>query len=347
MSNREDLSAGCADCQFHKPSIVWGSKPSGELVKRVFKNWGKGELHAAIEDALDKDPIALWEICEEVSCRNCPCLRRGDSGHVALSPLFRRMSHYYFELLDEGHRLRRLVIVLNILGVKGARPGGYLRKDLQRIAGSISSASTTDKLIDKLCALGILRREKRPGRAPRFKFTPAGNSKLGEMVRLSKRHYFAHEHVKRLSCEMKREPVGSITPLSVGDVIGVPPPGWFLTYVHMIDTLRFYAWKRLLVNHELVLTQEHPAPHPSRSAIAQAMHSVLNNLLMWTDSMGDKEVAEWDAFIRRCREDERCSLHLVDLCDYEALRYGWDLGGPEYLYAGENAQACLMPNETR
>jgi len=345
MSNREKSGTGSANCRLKNPGIAWGKQPSGKIISNLFLDWKRGQLNPMIERAIRSQPAGLWEILEESSCKGCPHLRRGQRDHIARNPLYQSMAPYYFELVAQGgYRERRLLIILNLLRTGGSRPGGFLREDIEKVAGTVSSRSMTDRLIRRLCRFGLLSRKKRPNRRPRYHFTGVGNKRLVRAVRARKEFTEARWILDELRESMKKDPEANVLPVDVGMVIGKAPPGWFLDYMRLIQRLELLCWKNaeFIFKDRGILGENY-----SREDLEHEIEKVVSSLIAWSRSQGNQQRIEWDSYWACLAGGKAAApIYLRNLFDLEILRWEWSLRGSEYLYAGPDVQSCSLDRES-
>jgi hypothetical protein len=347
MSNREKQSSGYGDCGLRNPEITWGKYASGELISALFLSWRRGQLHSGVQRAISRHPPGLWELLEESTCKVCPHLRPGRREDIARNPLFQDMGAYYFELVtQEGPRMRRLLIILNLLGPEGSRPGGYLRQDIEKMAGTLKSRSMTDRLILRLCRLGLLTRRKRRGSAPRYNFIRNGDVRLAH-ASLARRDWLEARWItNKLRELLKRDPELNVVPVEIGMIVGEAPPTWFLTFIRHIQKLELLCWKNAEFNYGNRTTLGLPGDY-SRKEIEREIGKVVSGLITWSRSLKDREHKEWEAYWESTRAGGRVAppIQVRNLFDFVVLQENWKTREPWSLYAGPDVQSCSLDGD--
>lgn len=198
-------------CPLQTPNVNWSDSkkvaPTGRIVSAIFGDcgWMTGELRPEISRMLENVGIRslAYSLCGLIACNACDaktecnntqyesvCTQRVETGEESMvtirsNPLYQNIKSCYtlWHGIANPH-LRRVIVILATLGKMGMRPGGYYRNDVARMAGiRPGNYNASNRLVAILCHWGYLRRQKRRGRTPRFRYDPDGSA-----VRLQEAH---------------------------------------------------------------------------------------------------------------------------------------------------------------
>lgn len=243
---RERVTRPRPECILDAPRITWpdkrGKAPSGRLIEVVFgdEGWANGTINQeTIPSGLSSNHEFrrwAWRFCRDRLCTRCfdesRVFSSEDTDFLATSttnPLIVRMQSYFNAWTHQKDPLRRTMFLLALIGEDGARPNGYYRNDIARIAGLSPNSKSVDTLITHLTKWGFISRQKRKRKTPRYwyKSTPstiAVKNASNEAVRRHVREWYGNPimfHTKRYGSLQQGV---NYTPLGMGHMVGPVPP---------------------------------------------------------------------------------------------------------------------------
>jgi len=317
---RETSTSGLSKCFFEMPDVRWGTNqrgrpatkiaPKGEPVSRMFVSWDTSKLQPKLEDGIKhaRRPFDLREIGHLIYCERCKRLKDCQYGR---NPMGFRMKEFTGLWEDERESLRRAVILLAALGPTkrgfGGRPGGYLRKEIEKIAGT--EGTSTDRVIDDLMRIGILGLRSTPG-WPRYEYRSKPRSRYlvdarNESARRQVRDLLTSVRgiAKRRRFEMDKDydPI-LLTPGTGFILVGEQPPRWFKEIFKEF----WFAFRD--VWYDSVRPRLSSEGNPcTRQPNMRGVRSRLTRVLTKIDAISQPQVSEWRQFRNRCRRTETIS----------------------------------------
>jgi len=274
-------------CILETPHIIWpksrAKPPSGRLIEVVFgqDGWSKGKITPGIvpTDPSFSDGFYLWtwRFCKEKLCTEC-----FDEGRVILSegngctmvscpqPLFVRMKSYFRAWTHQKEPLRRTIFLLALIGENGARPNGYFKGDIARIAGISPRSKSVDTLLKRLTRWGFISRQKRRGRTPRYWYRSAPSkgavrSALDEAVRDEVRDWLGFSIMQETKKYGSLQEGKNYTALSMGHLVGPKPPRIIIETIDAVSILASNIYRRSMekigydpIDHKAYLRSANP-----------------------------------------------------------------------------------------
>jgi hypothetical protein len=208
---------------------------------------------------------------------------------------------------SERDSLRRAFIILTIIGPY-RRPGGYLRKDIENIAGT--HGSETDRLIEDLVEMGILRRRKSAGESgwarynhsskPRSRYLiEVRNESARRQVRDLLASVWGVAKQRRFEMDKDYDPF-LLTPGTGFILVGEQPPRWFKEVFKEFWSAFRDAW------YDSMGPRLNPGGRrpSSRQAITQGMERHMNTVLDGIDAISQPQISEWKQFWNKCHGTE-------------------------------------------
>ncbi|MEM0343954.1 MAG: hypothetical protein QXU73_06900 [Thermoplasmata archaeon] len=187
-------------------------------------------IEARIENLRTWDQRSDWteKLAQRVYCNFCklrePCyegelryehVRKGPGGRTVNrssssgggNPLHRRMEVFMDAwAMERDAHFRRAALIITLLGKAGARPGGYYKNDIARIAGiRPDNYASVERLVRKLCDWGLLERQKRRGKQPRFRCRYGGGMAIEKARNEGVKRYIEEAFVNPISSIVKHD----------------------------------------------------------------------------------------------------------------------------------------------
>lgn len=256
------------ECILDTPGIIWpdrrGDSPTGRLIEIIFgdEGWARGTIN---QDLIPKGISSShefyrwsWRLCRDRMCTRC-----FDESLVIIdeetdfmmmataNPLAARMKSYIGAWCYQKEPLRRAIFLLALIGENGARPNGYYRNDIARIAGISPHSKSVDTLIKHLTRWGFISRQKRKGKTPRYwyKSEPshaAVRSARNESARDLLRYQYGAPimfHTKKYGSLREGE---NYTRLGMGSLVGPAPPRIVKETLDAVTVLASIVYRKFL-----------------------------------------------------------------------------------------------------
>jgi len=268
-------------------------------------------------------------LCATLCCLNCPraaacdafsakyvsgTSSSGDNGglirgqeEVSLGqsdPLERRLAPYFhaWVRLEDNH-LKKAILILAILGKGGMRKGGYFKNDIAKVAGiTPQNYNSVNGLVDKLGDLGFLRRQKRRGKRPRFRYSYTGNWKMIQKAADdATRDYVRCDIIETMENEIRGKFAAGdgYSDIGAGILIGAQPPEFATEIIQRLSELSIFSVFHGLIEPRLEARSRGEMFQNSEweRHYAQKMTDEIEQLKSLCNSVSAEDARKWEKFL--------------------------------------------------